>query len=247
MRRSNSGAPAQTPRAASQISGLPARTRQIAREHEFRERSGVFDNIRARNRPALAGLDPLTVRVRALDTAVGLLRAVLEIVHPLLGQELGRFGVVSGREEDALVAVVERTATGQRAVAVLAGHRRLHAAVEPRHGAGNQISALRELVADNRPPRRADLVFSGGFSGDAEVAAEVQRPERSIHQVAAHVAKGATAVVPPGAPGEGYESLVVPTGRGDALPEIPVERFRHGLDLGGRSTPCGQIGRFVHM
>ena len=83
--------------------------------------------------------------------------------------------------------------------------------------------------------------------------AGVHGHEDGVHGVAGHVGEGAAAEVEEPTPVEGMIDAAAFVGRivrerprrGRTEPEVPVEFRRNGIGGGGRSPPCGQMGRLV--
>src|SRR5262249_7955785 len=153
-----------------------------AEQRDFRQERGVREG-RARLAAPAARVHPL---VPVVDGGAGRDLHVLELVR---GQEHGR--LVRAREQRAVLAEEQARVRLDLAGGELLelGLRRL-AAVVPRQEqrAARRERGRRERVVHARPERIALVVRRWTVRADRERRAQLEEPQRGIHQVAAHVA-----------------------------------------------------------
>ena len=108
-------------------------------------------------------------------------------------------------------------------VADVFGLGRQQAPVVPRQLDRRQIAALRELVVRRRRRRIRRAVERRRQGLDRRRVAEIERPERMVDEVRAHVAKRALAPIHPAAPVERVIDRVVVDFRRAAEEQVPIE------------------------
>ena len=170
----------------------------------------------------------LVLRVR--DAREQGLRLADPIVQRLRQQP--RFVAVCQPHHLALAAHVDDAALAvQFFLAELLGPRRRESAVVPRQLHRRHVAARRELIVGRCRVRKADAVERRRQCFDHGRQTEVQRLERMIDQVRAHVAERTLAPVHPSAPVMRMIDRVVIDVRRHAEEEIPRERRRDGRRL----------------
>ena len=93
------------------------------------------------------------------------------------------------------------------------------------------------LVADNEPRRSGIRIAFGAFSFGAERSLEAESPVRQVHVMAAEIAEGAAAEMPPIAPGFWNPLGRVGPGLNGAEPEVVMQ------GRGWFCDGCGAVSR----
>src|SRR4051812_6685391 len=203
---------------------LPGPQRDDAEEHHLGELRRVLDRA-GDLRLALRGLSPVHLVVLVAD-AGQLLRRLADRVVQRFRQQARILAV--GVVHQLALAADENRAAGrvERFFADLDRLRRQQTAVVPGELDRRLAAARRELVHRHRRVREADAVERRRHRFDRRRVAEIERPQRVIDQVRAHVADRADAPVDPAAPVERVIHRVIVDARRDAEEQIPVERRR---------------------